>query len=251
MIPYSTIKTIDIGFLKLHVWGIFAALGFLAAILIAAREARRRKLDEEVIYDAAPWVIIGSVIGARIVFLLENPWAVSGPLDIISVWNGGLAFHGGLFGGILAFLAYVKRKKISLWKYADAIAPAIAVGHAIGRIGCFATGLHIGRETSVPWAVMYEGKLRHATPLYEFLGLIGIFAFLLWLGNRKMSKSLEGIVFAAYVASYSLLRFAVEFYREDPTYYGLTIAQYLAIGLFLASLGFILLKIRRQTASAA
>lgn len=242
MLPYKNFSTIELGFLKLHVWGIFVAIGFLAGIFLAAREAKRRKLDAEVIYDVSPWIILGSVIGARLVFLVENPWAVTGFMDVISVWKGGMAFHGGLFGALIAGFIFVKRRKISLWKYADAAAPSIAIGHAIGRVGCFLTGLHIGKETSVPWAVMYEGKLRHATPLYEFIALIGIFAMLMWLRKRKISQSFDGFLFAAYVAAYSFARFFIEFFRTDPAYFGFTIAQYIAAVLFVASAAIIVKK---------
>ncbi|MBI2574346.1 prolipoprotein diacylglyceryl transferase [Candidatus Woesearchaeota archaeon] len=242
MIPYKTFSTVELGFLKLHVWGLFVAIGFLVGIFLAAREARRRKLDHEIIYDVAPWIILGSIIGARLVFLIENPWAVTGFIDIVSVWKGGMAFHGGFFGALIAGLIFVKRRKIRLWKYADAAAPSIAIGHAIGRVGCFVTGLHIGKETSVPWAVMYEGKLRHSTPLYELIALIGIFAALMWLRKRKVSGSFDGFLFAAYVALYSLARFFIEFFRTDPTYLGFTIAQYIVAVLFAASAGIIVKK---------
>ncbi len=250
MLPYKTFSTIELGFLKFHVWGIFVALGFLVGIFLAAREAKRRKLDPEIMYDAAPWIILGSVIGARLVFLIENPWAVTGFMDIISVWKGGMAFHGGFFGALIAGFIFVKRKKINLWKYADAAAPSIAIGHAIGRVGCFLTGLHIGKETSVPWAVMHEGKLRHATPLYEFIALIGIFALLMWLRKRKISQSFDGFLFAAYIAAYSFVRFFIEFFREDPAYFGFTIAQYIVAVLFVASAGIIVKKLAAKGSRA-
>src|SRR3989338_9207420 len=101
MLPYKTFSTIELGFLKLHVWGIFVAIGFLVGIFLAAREAKRRKLDPEIIYDVAPWIILGSIIGSRLFFLIENPWAVTSLIDIISVWKGGMAFHGGFFGALI------------------------------------------------------------------------------------------------------------------------------------------------------
>lgn len=240
MLPYTTFDTVDLGFIKLHVWGMFAALGFCAAILFAAREARKRNLDSEIIYDISPWIIIGSVVGARIVFLLENPSAIAGLVDIIAVWKGGMAFHGGFFGGIMAAAIYIRRRKLNFWKLADVFAPAIALGHAIGRLGCLATGLHIGKETTSALGVMYEGRLRHPTPLYEFFALIGIFGILLLL--RKKASHVHGLLFACYVALYSFARFFIEFYRADPTYYGFTVAQYIVVALFAVSAGFILLS---------
>ncbi|MBI4438330.1 prolipoprotein diacylglyceryl transferase [Candidatus Woesearchaeota archaeon] len=235
MIPYKTFQHIDLGIFDLHVWGIFAALAFLAAIFTASREAKRKGLNPEAIYDSAPWIIIGSIIGARIVFLIENPAALTSPIDIISVWKGGLAFHGGFFGGIAAFIAYAKRNKLAMWKYADAIAPSIAIGHAIGRIGCYLTGLHIGRETTAPWGVLYEGSIRHPTPAYEFIGLIGLFLLLTLAKHNRIVKARDGLLFMLYVALYSLLRFFIEFFRVDPKYMGLTAAQYIVIALFIIS----------------
>ncbi|MBI2141937.1 prolipoprotein diacylglyceryl transferase [Candidatus Woesearchaeota archaeon] len=250
MLPYNTFSTIELGFLKLHVWGLFVALGFLAGIFLAAREAKRRKLDPEIIYDVAPWIILGSIIGARLVFLIENPWAVAGFIDIISVWKGGMAFHGGFFGALIAGFIFVKKRKIHLWKYADAAAPSIAIGHAIGRVGCFVTGLHIGKETSVPWAVMYEGKLRHSTPLYELIALLGIFAALMWLRKRKLAGSFDSFLFLAYVAMYSAVRFFIEFFRTDPVYFGFTIAQYIVAVLFVGSGAVIVKKFAAKRSAA-
>ena len=235
MIPYYTVSEFNIGFLTLHVWGMFAALGFLAGILFAGRLALKSRLDPQVIYDFSPWLIIGSIIGARIVFLLENPSSVHSLIDLVSVWNGGMAFHGGFAGGFVAVFIYARKNKIKLWEYADVLAPAIALGHAIGRIGCYVTGLHIGKETSVPWAVYYDGALRHPTPAYEFIGLFAIFFFLLWIREKKIAHSFHGFLFFLYIALYSALRFFVEYFRTDPTFFGLTIAQYIVIALFLFS----------------
>ncbi len=245
-LPYRTFSSIDLGFLQLHVWGIFAALAFLVAFWFAAREAKRRRLDSEVIWDLAPWLIFGSILGARIVFFLENPLALTSPLEFFRVWNGGLAFHGGFAGGVAAFLIFARLRRLDFWKYADAVAPAIALGHAVGRCGCFLTGLHIGKEADVPWAVYYDGALRHATPLYEFMALMAIFGFLLWFRNQKLA--FDGFLFAAYLALYSVARFVIEFYRADPTYFGFTVAQYITVVLFAASSSFIVLRLRQAHA---
>ncbi len=246
MIPYKAFEMIDLGFIELRVWGIFAALAFIVGILFAAREARRRNLDPEVIYDAAPWIIAGSIIGARVLFLLENPWSVKGLLDIISVWNGGLSFHGGFLGGTVAFIFHIKKKGLKLWKYADAIAPALVLGHAVGRVGCYLTGMHIGREADLPWSIVQEGALRHPVILYEIAALLIIFAMLHFVSRKKIANSFSGFVFAVYVASYSIARFILEFFRTDPTYFGFSAAQYIVAVLFVASVGVIVLNLKKN-----
>ena len=244
MLPYFTFDSIKIGFLTVHVWGIFAALGFAVGVFVAAWSARKLRLDPEVIYDISPYLIVASIVGARIVFFLENPWLFT-PLEFFQVWNGGLAFHGGFIGAVLTFVVYMRVKKLDLWKFGDAFAPAIALGHAIGRVGCYLTGLHIGKQADVPWAVFYEGSLRHPTPLYELLLLVVIFCFLVWFSRSRISLRFHGFVFAVYVLLYSTGRFFIEFFRTDPVYHGFTVAQYITIALFIGSIIFISVRLSR------
>ncbi len=242
MIPYTAFESISLGFFKIHVWGIFAALAFLAGIFFASREAKRRNLDPDVIFDAAPWIILGSILGARLVFLVENPSSIKSFIDIIGIWKGGLAFHGGFLGAVIVFIAYVKHKKLSLWKYADAIAPGIVIGHVIGRIGCYLSDMHVGKEADLPWSIFQQGALRHPVILYEIAALLVIFSLVYFVSRNKISKSFDGFVFAFYVAAYSVARFILEFFRTDPTYFGFSAAQYIVAVLFVVSAGFIVLK---------
>ncbi len=246
MIPFSPLSSIDIGFLNIQVWGVFAALGFLAGIFIATREAKRRGLDPDVIYDVAPWLIIGSIVGARVVFLIENPSSVRSIVDLISIWNGGLAFHGGFFGAVAVFAFYVKRKKLDLWKYADSIAPGIVIGHLVGRIGCHLTGMHVGKEASLPWSIFQEGALRHPVILYEIAALLVIFGLVYFVSRKKIAQSFNGFVFAFYVALYSLARFILEFFRTDPAYFGFTAAQYIVAVLFVGSVSVIVINLLKK-----
>ncbi|MBI2133856.1 prolipoprotein diacylglyceryl transferase [Candidatus Woesearchaeota archaeon] len=241
MLPYFTLSSFKLGFITIHVWGIFAALGFIVGMFFASREAAKRGLDPDAIHDSAPWVMLGAIVGARIVFLLENPWAVSGFFDIFSVWNGGLAFHGGFFGGVGVFLAYMRHKGLSVLRYSDAIAPGIAIGHAVGRLGCHVTGMHVGKESSLPWSIFHEGAARHPVILYEIAALLLIFFVLLWVRERKFSR-VDGRVFFMYIALYSFARFFIEFFRTDPVYFGFSAAQFIVVAVFAASLFFLFRK---------
>ena len=245
MLPYATFNEIHIGPVTFYVWGIMVALGILVGLILASREAKRKKLDPEEIYNIGIISVVSGILGARLVFALENPGALTSFWDFFRVWEGGLAFHGGFLGALGVGFLYIKIKKLDFPKYLDTLAPSIAIGHAIGRIGCILTGLHLGKETTSPLGVYYDGTVRHLTPLYEMVGLIVLFVILMKIRGKEGIENKDGFLFAIYLTSYSALRFVVEFFRADPVYYGLTIAQYITAVLFLAGVSIIFLKARK------
>lgn len=245
MLIYPTFNEIHIGPITIYVWGVMVALGILVGILLATKEAKRKKLSQEEIYNIGIISVISGIMGSRIVFALENPAALTSFWDFFKVWEGGLAFHGGFFAAILVGYVYIRIRKLDFKKYLDAVAPSIAIGHAIGRVGCILTGLHLGKETTVPWGVYQNGAVRHLTPLYEMIGLVILFLILTKLKTHKLIEKKEGLLFTFYLTSYSALRFFVEFFRTDPAYYGFTIAQYITAVLFLAGAVIIFLKYAR------
>lgn len=242
MLPYATFNAIHLGPITIYVWGIMVALGILAGLILATREAKRKKLDAEEIYNIGIISVVSGILGARLVFALENPGALDSFWDFFKVWEGGLAFHGGFFGALAFGFAYIKIKKLDFKKYLDTFAPSIAIGHAIGRIGCILTGLHIGKETTSPLGVYYDGAVRHLTPLYEMVGLVVLFLFLMKIRQKDGIEKKGGFLFVIYLTGYSALRFVVEFFRADPVYYGFTVAQYITAVLFLAGISIIFLK---------
>jgi phosphatidylglycerol:prolipoprotein diacylglycerol transferase len=143
--------------IRLHSFGLMLCLAFLAAIALAAWRARREGLDPDSIYDLALWAVLGSLIGARLFYVVEY-WGkgqVKNWLDIFKIWEGGIVFYGGLAGGTVACLAYAIVKRLPVLKLCDILAPSLALGLAIGRVGCFLNGCCYGDECALPWAVTF------------------------------------------------------------------------------------------------
>jgi phosphatidylglycerol---prolipoprotein diacylglyceryl transferase len=223
-----------IGSLTIHWYGILVAVAFLAGLWTAARRGRREGFSAEQVYDLGPWLIIGGILGGRILYVISywrEAFAEKPFPEIFMIQHGGLVFYGGLIGSITACAIYLWLKKIPKWKMADVLAPSIALGYVFGRLGCFMNGCCYGRACSLRWAVsfpphMENGKLVphasggvpvHPTQLYESLLNLAFYFFLAWLFRRK---KFDGQVFAVYLLGYAVLRAFVEQFRGDyPVHY--------------------------------
>jgi len=130
-----------IGPFTLHTYGVFVAMAFLSAIALALREARREGEDANKILDLCLYVLVAAVVGSRILYVLVN-WSAfrHDPFEIVRIWHGGLVFYGGFIGAVITGLWYIGRKRLPLLKTADIMAPSIAFGQFVGRIGCFFAG---------------------------------------------------------------------------------------------------------------
>ncbi len=214
------------GNFAIHWYGVFVALGFLAGIWTASRRGLRDNLDPEKITDAVPWLLLGTLVGARLFHVVtywEQDFAQEPITKIFAIRGGGLVFYGGFVGASLATIFYARWKKIPLWKFADALAPSVALGHAFGRIGCLMTGCCHGKPCSLPWAIRFpEGHETHPvgfdavpvhpTQIYEAVLNFGLYLGLAWFYRRK---KFPGQVFAMYLIGYALLRAIVEQFRGD------------------------------------
>jgi phosphatidylglycerol:prolipoprotein diacylglycerol transferase len=240
-----------IGPVIVHTYGALYALGILAAVALSDHLYRRRGGEPGVMVDMALPVVIGVFLGARAMFVLvEREYYIRNPLEILMVWKGGLVFYGGLIGGALAFIITTRVMKLELWDLADTVAPGVALGHALGRLGCFFAGSCYGRPTDVPWAVTYTnpnslardvlGVPVHPTQLYSAAFLVILSAILVFIGSRSAFK---GQVIASYGILYGVFRFFIEFLRGDPrgaiALTGITLSTSQAVSLLLvpASLG--------------
>jgi len=266
-----------IGPITIYSFGAMVALGFLTAYWISVAEFRRRGLPKpkDLASSLLLLAFVGGLVGAKLFHLLEHPEELRGdPLGAL-VSPAGLTFHGGFLVAAALFLWYIWRHRLPLWRIADAIAPALILAYGIGRIGCHLAGDgDYGIPTDVPWAVTYpkgtvptlsalNPELRrryeelfpgrpvpedipvHPTPIYEALAAGAIFA-LLWRLRRSMP---EGKLFALYLVLAGLERFLVEFVRLNPTYWGLSQAQWFALAAMLVG-GVLLLRRRAQTGAA-
>jgi phosphatidylglycerol:prolipoprotein diacylglycerol transferase len=213
-----------IGPLTIHTYGLMVALGIMAGVGLAEYLHRRSGGEPGMILDMALIIVVTGLIGARILFILVNlDYYISNPLETVMLWKGGLVFYGGLAGGLLALLGYIRFYHLSLWHTLDLGAIAISLGHGVGRLGCFSAGCCYGRPTDLPWAVTFTnprclavevlGQPVHPTQLYSFFFLMGLTLFLVWLEPRK---KFAGLGTAAYLILYGLFRFGVEFLRSDP-----------------------------------
>jgi len=215
----------NVGPLALPTYGILLVLGMLAGLWVVTRQARKAGLVPEVITDMAVYAIIAGLIGAKVLLLIvEWPYYSRNPRDLLSLFQSGGVFYGGLLGAIPVAFWYARRHQLDGWKTADVLAPGVVLGQAVGRLGCFMAGCCYGKPADVPWAVTFRDLYAnrnvgtpldtplHPTQIYESLACFLIFAFLLWMAPRK---KFHGQVVLAYVFLYAVARFIVEMYRGD------------------------------------
>ena len=210
-----------IGSVSIHWYGILVALGFVAGFWTASRRAPLDGLHSESVADIGPWLIVGGLVGARILYVITywqddfagGPWT-----DVFKVRQGGLVFYGGFIGAVLCGILYVRKNKIPTWKMADALAPSIALGHAFGRLGCLMTGCCYGKVCTLPWAIQFpfdhvtHPDRVHPTQIYESWFNFALYGGLAWLYRRK---KFDGQVFSVYLLAYAVLRAVNELFRGD------------------------------------
>jgi phosphatidylglycerol:prolipoprotein diacylglycerol transferase len=245
-----------------NTYGVFLAIAFLCAILITAKLAARDGLPRERVYDLCLWMLLAGLVGSKIMMLFTEPEYRADPLQLISLdfLRSGGVFYGGLLGAVGAGYLLMKRYKLPWWQTADACAPGIAIGNFFGRQGCFAAGCCWGKPTTLPWGVKFSelgheitgvpiDTHLHPTQLYESFAMLLVFLFLLWLHKRR---SFSGQVVLAYALLYSVIRFSIEFVRDDPrgnilgltTLTGLSTSQMISLVVGICAL--VLLIVRRR-----
>ncbi len=215
------------------------AVAFLVGIYLAKQEAARSKIPKEVILDLGLYVLISSIVGARLLYVLLNlDFFLSSPSKIIFLNEGGLVFYGGFITAIVVGFWYVIKKGLPLFKVADLVAPSVAVGQSIGRIGCLLYGCCYGCPTTLPWGMHFEigspayghyGSMSlHPTQIYSSLVNLSIF---LILALRRPKARFEGEISLLYLILYGLSRFMIENLRGDnpEALLSLTHPQYLSL----------------------
>ena len=213
-------------------YGILIATGMVLAVLIALREAKRLGISEDDILNLAMIAIPSGLIGARAYYVIFNWSYYAGDIsEILNFRGGGLAIHGGLIGGILAGLIYVKVKNINFFKLADCVVLGIPLAQAIGRWGNFLNQEAHGGPTDLPWGIMVDGIKVHPTFLYESIWDLGVFLFLFIF--RKKQKY-QGQILVDYIILYSIGRFFIEGLRTDSLMLGpLRMAQVISLACII------------------
>lgn len=244
-----------IGPVPINWYGLGWVAAFLIALWLVRRWAPAMRFSREQVENLALWSLAGAFIGARLYFIAQNdPGAyLREPWRILMVWEGGLAFFGGLFGAVLAAFVYARRHAVPFARAADLFAPAIPIAAAIGRIPCWLAGMDYGTPTRLPWSVIYthpasyapnDGIPRHPVQLYELLGDLLIAAMLLKLRGRLP----QGALFLTYLVLFSVLRFMLFFVRGDVPIValGLKNGHWTALAILLVTLPILLVWMRRR-----
>jgi phosphatidylglycerol:prolipoprotein diacylglycerol transferase len=245
--PHMNPVAFSLGPLQVHWYGLMYLLGFILAWLLAHWRVKHYHLPwtSEQISDLIFYSALGVVIGGRMGYMLfyNTPQFISTPWILFKLWEGGMSFHGGLIGVLIAVLFFARKIKKSFWEVADFTAPLVPLALAAGRVGNFINGELWGRVTNVPWAMIFphiDNQPRHPSQIYEF-GLEGIALFIVvwWYAARPRPA---GCVSAMFLMGYATARLIIECFREPDTQLGfvafnwLTMGQLLSIPMFLAGL---------------
>jgi phosphatidylglycerol:prolipoprotein diacylglycerol transferase len=247
------------------------ALAYIAGIFLAWWYCKRLVADAKLWGPAGPpmkgtdfddfvvWAALGIVAGGRIGYVLfyDLPHYLAAPADIVAVWRGGMSFHGGFLGVVLAMMLFSRRRRIPFWPLIDVVATAVPFGLFFGRVANFINGELFGRITDVPWAIIFPngGDLpRHPSQLYE-AGLEGIalFIFLRILTYRYHRLATPAFVSGGFAFGYGLARTFVEFFREPDIQIGylaggLTMGMLLSIPMIVFGIGLMIWSARRSAA---
>ncbi len=235
-----------IGPVTIYSYGLMLVVAFLVAVALACRNAKASGIDAEIIFNLSFTAFVSGIIGARILYVLENlQYYLKNPLETILFNHGGLSWFGGLIAGSIAGVAYLKIKKVPVYTALDLLVAYVALAQALGRIGCFLNGCCFGK----PWEYglyfpSHQARLFPVQILSSVM-LVAIFLVLRYLQRRPHQK---GEVFYSYLFLYSLVRFLIEFLRADNpvVIWNLTLFQLLSIAVFFIALAnLISLKTRR------
>ncbi len=240
---YNPIVHIPIGPLRISPHGIGIALGFLLGARVMLPEAQRKGIGEEAVYAILVRAAIGSLIGARLAYVVNHAGEyVDDPLSVLKVWEGGISLLGGIFGAIVLALPVARRMRFDAWKGLDAAAPGLAAGIIVGRLGDLVVGDHLGKPTDfvfgyrcppegVETASPCLGEIVHQTALYDLVLTGGLLALLVVL--RRGKQRYDGFLIFVFGLWYGVGRVIEDFLREDLRRFGLTASQWTALATAL------------------
>jgi phosphatidylglycerol:prolipoprotein diacylglycerol transferase len=254
-----------IGNFPINTYGVLLAVGMLLALFVAAKLAVRDGLPRERIYDLGLWTLIGGLLGSKILMYFVEPNVQIFSLDFLR--SGGV-YYGGFIGGLFALVLLIRFYKLPFWKVADALAPGLALGQFFGRQGCFAAGCCWGKSTDSIFGVHFTEAAHeftgvpiineetgmplhlHPTQLYESIAMLIVFGVLVYLHKHK---KFDGQILIAYGIIYGIVRFCVEFLRDDPrgdlfgitTMTGLSTSQIISLLVAIGAFAFMIFRLRK------
>lgn len=244
-----------LGMISVHWYGILIGLGIALALLVVYKLSKKTNLDTDEVIDACIYMLPFGFLGARLYYVLFNlNYYLSKPEEIVKVWHGGLAIHGGVIASLIFLYFYSKKKNLELLHLLDVLAPAVVLAQAIGRWGNFINQEAYGGIVSKTYishfpafiqeGMLISGNYHHPTFLYESMWNLGVFAILMYFSLRQSKP--KGSILAGYLALYSLGRFFIEGLRTDSLMFGpLRMAQVISLlGIIIGALIFYLAKRR-------
>ncbi len=243
---------IDIGSVKVPTFFLVISASLTVLLFFLSARTDQFKKNRKIAFDLALLLMFSGFAGGRLmhVFYEEWPYYLSDPVQILFFWRGGFVFLGGLIACLIAGFIFTKVRKIGFREWADFFTPLFSLAHALGRIGCYLSGCCFGRACELPWAS--EG--RHPTALYLLFGELAIFALLLLMEKGKVYRY-QGSLFMKWLLLHSLLRFSVEYYRDDfrglfihlPVFGAISVSQLISLIIMVVASVFLSKEYRKKT----
>jgi phosphatidylglycerol:prolipoprotein diacylglycerol transferase len=223
------------------------AIACIVGTFLAQAQAKKDHIGTDIVFNFTFLSVLSGIVGARILYIVEHiPLYRDNPLEMLMLSHGGLSWFGGLIAGGLCAVVYIKRKNLPVLLFLDMIAPFVALGQAIGRVGCFLNGCCQGIESSFGVYFPEYHAVLVPTQIYSSFLLLGIFVVLRLMQDRPHPR---GMIFYGYLLLYSLKRFFIEFWRADnpKIYAGLSLFQILSIGLFISAVcGLFVIRAKKE-----
>ena len=238
IIPYFTFTQIYLGPVTIQVWGLMVSLGFLFALFLSLKEAKKKdvqNLSLENIWDIMIIALVGMVVGGRALYMISNFGEFGNLVEIFYLQNGGLSLIGGMAISAMAVCIYAKIKKIDIWKLADILIQGVVTALLFARVGCFLIYDHIGKITNLPWGRLYiDETVRHPVILYHIISCAIILLIIRYLKTKQLKK---GALFLTGAFCYITFRFLLDFLRCsdlaicDSRYLNLTHTQWILLAV--------------------
>src|SRR6476661_2730232 len=245
-------RLFELGAVTVYTYGVLLAAAYLLGLRLAMVRAKARGLDQQRVLDLGIYIIISALVGAKLLLVVTDfRTFVNDPKELITLARSGGVFYGGLILAVSVALWYIRRIGLPLWTTTDVFAPGIALGHVVGRFGCFFAGCCYGKPTTLPWAITFTSPFAaanvgtplnvplHPTQLYEAGAELLILVFL--LATESRGRRYPGRTFWLYMLLYAISRFIIEFYRNDPRGAVMMFSTSQFISLLLAPLAIVML----------
>lgn len=251
-------QSFNVGPLEIRYYGVFLVLAIALGYVIALKRAIAVGIPKQKVEDLVFWLVLSSIVGARIYFVIFYYQSFTHWTDALKIWQGGQSIFGALIGGVAALAFFARRNKINFWKLTDLVAFAMPLAQAVGRLGNLFNYEAFGSSTNLPWKMFVPEHFRperyqtveyfHPTFLYEAIGNILIFGLLIFLTRRHGAVDTRpGLLTGIYLLSYGTIRFLIEFLRLDSAYIGaFKVNQIAAVLLIIVALFIIIYRARKK-----